>query len=396
MAEIPSRRDLLLAGPHGETHAGHPSPGPAADGFLASRAAEAFPAGSLVSPGPRRRAEKNEEDKNAAAGTRIGKAPGDRLTAPGDRHGKNTADPSVCALELHHALCAAPGRGRKHHGRLSAGDEDRECPGLVFSLPRQDVLAGKPGRLLPLCEGHPRLAGPGGCSAPDCRDVRSCPHGAPVSLSAVRVALVPDHPAARHRHRKGRRGCHGRSLYVYHAHRSLRRRFLGCLRPGGAVDPRKRGDGRRRSPGGDRPGGRDIRPGRNLEKQRHPFPSRPCRDGKQFHGTHQSRRGAHRRRQAGRGPPASRDGSKDQARLPQRPVQPRRHRHAAGQKRRGDGSFQGHAARPTPTLHGHPITRGSFICNGESPPRPCSTFKGPWRAGAPTRRSSPPLPMLWP
>ncbi len=39
---------------------------------------------------------------------------------------------------------------------------------------------------------------------------------------------------------------------------------------------------------------------------------------------------------------------------------------------------------------------GSFICNGESPPRPCSTFKEPWRAGAPTRRSSPPLPMHWP
>ena len=115
----------------------------------------------------------------------------------------------------------------------------------------------------------------------------------------------------------------------------------------------------------------------NLEKQRHPFPSRPCRDGKQFHGPHQSRRGTHRRRQAGRGPPASRDGNKDQARLPQCPVQPRRHRHEAGQRRRGHGSFQGQRCASTPALHGHPITRVSFICSGERPPRPCSTFNRP-------------------
>ena len=63
MAEIPSRRDLLLAGPHGETHAGHPSPGSAADGFLAARAAEAFPAGSLVSPGPAGDRKKSKKKK---------------------------------------------------------------------------------------------------------------------------------------------------------------------------------------------------------------------------------------------------------------------------------------------------------------------------------------------
>ena len=256
------------------------------------------------------------------------------------------------------------------------------------------MICGKPGRLLPLCEGGAAW-----------QALSRALLLVAMTFAAVRAARrfpiccsggsVSYHLVARYSHRKGRRDRHGgRHMYIT---------LVGPLvaPPGESMSQRGGSEGKRpwRPPAScdDRPGGRaDIHPGGHLEKQRHLFSSRPRGDGEQFMAQTNCRWRSWMRA-----------GCMRPARIPKmaakiRPDFPNARynlgviRMRTGQKRRGDGSFQGRAAFRPQLCTGIPLRRAPSSANGESPPRPCSTSKEPWRAGAPTRRSSPPLPMHWP